>query len=282
MKISPGDSIPRNSINTEQVEKPEEKQPTQQNSLPTEDVRAHQRAGDRNMQNLLFSQAVKVDSLKTPPKSSTSGSQAISNQHYVTAPIKELTQEEADSALEIFKQNLISWEPDSDLKKEEVGHGHQAQETSTTTPEKDRWIERLRQTHHLIDHMRDTDYPDSTFLAYYVKNQPVGMLIMEEQPQNLFITAIVTHPGSEGAGGALIEAAVNTSVKRGKDGKLELYPENENARKAYEALGFCKLRSNMTLDPDKSDKWCRQDDGQWRIQKHQDMKYLVDFGGGDS
>jgi hypothetical protein len=92
-----------------------------------------------------------------------------------------------------------------------------------------------------------------------------------------YIDALVTHPGSAGAGGALIEQAVNTSVEWGNDGMLKLAPVNGNAKKAYEAFGFVNSGKAMTLDPVDNDKWCQQD-GQWRLQKYQDKKYLAGFG----
>lgn len=58
---------------------------------------------------------------------------------------------------------------------------------------------------------------------------------------------------------------------------LKLAPVNGNAQKAYEAFGFVNSGKAMTLDPVDNDKWCQQD-GQWRLQKYQDKKYLAGFG----
>jgi hypothetical protein len=104
-------------------------------------------------------------------------------------------------------------------------------------------------------------------------------MILDNSREIPYVTHLVTHPGSVGAGGALIEQAINKSVEWGKEGRLELTRFNSNAEQVYESLGFVKSGLAMKLDPGgNNDKWSRQDDGEWRLKKHQGKKYIDGFG----
>ena len=92
------------------------------------------------------------------------------------------------------------------------------------------------------------------------------------------LAGLLTHPGSEMAGGILIERAVQTSDMWGRKGKLHLHARDEDAREAYRCLGFeGKTHTNdmdMALDPEKKpDIWSRLD-SKWRLKKHHGMKYI--------
>jgi hypothetical protein len=205
---------------------------------------------------------------------STQGLESASNlQCSSDAPIRKLTPEEIPLVIDAFQKNLKQWEPGFQLQP--IENQMDIDEPDQRTPE-ETWFDRLQDTHNLLRGIQEADYSDDTVLAYYVGDQPIGVLVMSDRSIP-YIDALVTHPGSAGAGGALIEQAVNTSVEWGNDGMLKLAPVNGNAQKAYEAFGFVNSGKAMTLDPVDNDKWCQQD-GQWRLQKYQDKKYLAGFG----
>ena len=129
--------------------------------------------------------------------------------------------------------------------------------------------------------------PDATNVAYVVNGQPVALMSLSRpngflsgKPRAyLEIHALASHPGTEGAGGALVEHAVNASKQAGLQGKVRLQALH-SAIPAYQAMGFkrCLLRDGwMELDPAKSHKWIQQD-GQWRLAKHAAKGYVAAIG----
>ena len=105
-----------------------------------------------------------------------------------------------------------------------------------------------------------------TQLLYSVDQVPVGALTMLHRDETMnvpYVEIFVTHPGSSGAGAALLERAVKKSMEVGGLGQLMLSPTNSSIP-AYEALGFTKTVDAMFLDPAKSEKWQLFDDA-WRL-----------------
>lgn len=70
---------------------------------------------------------------------------------------------------------------------------------------------------------------------------------------------LVTHPGSIGCGGVLVAHAVQQSRAWNAGGKICLLAEDEDAEKAYLALGFVRSgradEPHLYLDQVTSDKW---------------------------
>ncbi|WP_282078275.1 hypothetical protein [Epibacterium ulvae] len=136
----------------------------------------------------------------------------------------------------------------------------------------------------------DDDYVSEVY-AYLVNDEPVGLMVGEQRETSYYIADIVSDPYARGAGTALIERAVDVSVKE-TDGVLELWALDENVVPQYQSLGFeleddtrnekGKLKDlNMTLQPEASDKWIRSDDGdqiQYKYAKNADDRYLTGFG----
>jgi hypothetical protein len=125
--------------------------------------------------------------------------------------------------------------------------------------------------------MVKTKFSGEYFIAYYIDGQPIGVLAMSDYILP-YINDLVTHPGSDGAGGILIECAVQKSVEWGKNGVLELYALDEDAREAYKALGFAGQKGpddqEMTLDPSKKESiWCNLD-GRWQIKKYVGKQFV--------
>jgi hypothetical protein len=69
--------------------------------------------------------------------------------------------------------------------------------------------------------------------------KPVGVMRSDLLTDgSVHINGIVTHPGTKGVGGALIEGAVNSSVKNGGSGMVHLQYLDQASREAYSKLGF--------------------------------------------
>ncbi|WP_305728060.1 hypothetical protein [Bradyrhizobium sp. WSM1743] len=72
----------------------------------------------------------------------------------------------------------------------------------------------------------------------------------------------VVHPLVENAGDILLEHQLRLD---GKQPLLNLRPANSEARARAAKMGFVEVDAdNMVLDPDKSDKWVRNSDGEWQ------------------
>jgi hypothetical protein len=113
------------------------------------------------------------------------------------------------------------------------------------------------------------------FFAYMLHGRPVGlMLISDRNAFRLCIEYLVTHPGSVGGGGILIEHAVNLSEQAGYKGRVELESLTIASTAAYTALGFAKVAGShmRALDPSEcQEKWVKVGE-QWRLKKYRDRK----------
>ncbi len=87
-----------------------------------------------------------------------------------------------------------------------------------------------------------------------------GMMVLNPSQSNdmVLIGAIVTQPGVDRTGTAMIKEAIRYAREHGRSGKLGLTPLCEDSAKAFEALGFkrdSRLPSLMVLDPAKDPRW---------------------------
>jgi hypothetical protein len=110
--------------------------------------------------------------------------------------------------------------------------------------------------------------------AYVVAGRTIGVMAMSGLDETTpCIEILVTHPGSAGCGGILVEYAVNLSKDAGYGGCLELFAMPRSVA-AYLALGFvmteaCGDGGLMKLDPAKSGgKWVKLDNSEWRLTKY--------------
>lgn len=118
--------------------------------------------------------------------------------------------------------------------------------------------------------------PDEHNLGYFVGGRLDGVITLSQVGEHFEVSTIATHPGSTGAGGALMEQAATLAEQSGHQGRLKLVPL-QGSIKAYEALGFkpTGVEDYMQLDPRTSpDVWALQD-GKWRLRKHQTETYLT-------
>jgi predicted Fe-S protein YdhL (DUF1289 family) len=105
------------------------------------------------------------------------------------------------------------------------------------------------------------------YFAYMLPGIPAGLMVTSERRgQSLIkIKSLATHPGTQGAGGILVEHAVNLSEKAGYKGCLEL---NEYAAPEGEAWGFGETEDfQIQLVPGESSKWVKVGQ-EWRLTKH--------------
>jgi hypothetical protein len=119
--------------------------------------------------------------------------------------------------------------------------------------------------------------PGTTTIGCFFEREPKGLAAIsipedvpiEDADAAVWVDYIATHPMSSGAGGALIEQAVNMSAEAGFEGRLRLMSTSA-AKEAYKALGFEFDTSGfMTLRPtSKQDVWILLDDI-WRLRKYQ-------------
>jgi hypothetical protein len=124
----------------------------------------------------------------------------------------------------------------------------------------ERWNLRIKATVDLVEDMCNVGEGDNDhlYIEYRVSGGPVGLMVMSNANTlgHCSISLLVTHPGSDNAGGVLIEFAVKQAVDWGFNGKITLYPNDDECMRAYEALGF-DYQGSMFLDPSKSGKWTK-------------------------
>jgi hypothetical protein len=137
-----------------------------------------------------------------------------------------------------------------------------------------KWNTRVKSTRRILKITEAGDYN----LIYTVLGTVVGIICLDIR-QPTYVSRLVTHPGTENAGGILVEAAVAYSQTHGQEGykgKLELQSFNDESTAAYKAMGFVTTHGDhMELDPANSDLWERGTDGSWKLKKYADKKYYV-------
>jgi GNAT superfamily N-acetyltransferase len=137
----------------------------------------------------------------------------------------------------------------------------------------------LIQTQDVLDLLADGEHlnrRDTSVFGCVDEDKPVGMMALRqietEQPDDPreppIIEVLVTIPDSKGAGKSLVERAVNISASWGTGGRLRLEPKNDEAKKAFQAMGFVDSDGYMELDPASSSKWWRKDE-KWQIRRHE-------------
>ncbi|HEX7908069.1 MAG TPA: GNAT family N-acetyltransferase [Paraburkholderia sp.] len=203
----------------------------------------------------------------------TQNSKATLNLRWVTEPpIRQLTKEETGFAINQLKGNLTGWDT---VKDAHLGTVDVTDWQDPKRTQEERWNQRISSTNSMLK----KDFSDETNFGYFVDGQPIGIMTIDDigSDNSFYICDLVTHPGSGEAGGILIEHAAQWSDSHGGSGKLELWALDEDALRAYLALGFKsipqKATNSMMLDPGQTASWCKLD-GKWRIAKHIGKKYI--------
>ncbi|MGS0741327.1 hypothetical protein ACVBEF_05785 [Glaciimonas sp. GG7] len=179
------------------------------------------------------------------------------------SPVNDLSKKNND----LFKQvNEDDFLKAADLMEQDI-EKHWKPESNVET----QWSDRIGATRGMINASRTTvsekDYDHLCILNF--DNSPIGLMVLKEIDFGggpvTHIKEIITHPGTQQAGGLLIEHTVNFSETNGNHGKVSLTPIH-TAIDAYTALGFKEEFIMMELDPTESDKWTRSDvTGQWEL-----------------
>ncbi|MGY3473319.1 Effector protein NopP [Bradyrhizobium ottawaense] len=140
------------------------------------------------------------------------------------------------------------------------------------------------------DYASTRDSENARYFSYQLGNKSVGLLRMEggdsmtefdvKKWQELFpgrpgttstVDLQVVHPLVENAGDILLEHQLRMDGERPL---LNLRPANPEARARAAKMGFVEVDDdNMVLDPEKSDKWVRNSDGEWQ-RKGTAARYL--------
>jgi hypothetical protein len=201
-----------------------------------------------------------------------------SERHYQSGdvpPIRELSFEEANAAIQIMSDNMKGWDYiPQPVGSERINHIDQRdwRPDGTKRTVQERWNSRIMDTKNTLI---PPDSDATKIFAYYVDNVPVGIMAMEcSNPPE--ILQLVTHPGSEGVGGSLLEQAVKQSLEWGDDGSVSLVPVTEDARHVYETWGFSATGEwSITLNPAESQgKFVQGEDGQWKLKSHFGEGYI--------
>ncbi len=125
---------------------------------------------------------------------------------------------------------------------------------------------------------------DVEAFIYRFDGQPIGVLCLSDRDDCVEIECMATDPLSDGAGGALIEAAVRYSEQNGHRGVVRLRVPEAAASAAYVRYGFSHDadevqtgEAKMTLRPARSADWVEREDG-WTIVRHDGKTYATGFG----
>ena len=188
-------------------------------------------------------------------------------------PIVLLQESEIPVRLQILKNNMKGWDPVAVPDNPGLDDIDQRDWKNPKRSQQERWNDRIDATNRMLDF----DFETHHVVEYRFASGPIGiMALIDVDPVS--IADIVTHPGSDQAGGILIEYAVQKSEEWGKHGRLKLYALTDDAQKAYEQLGFVVTTgSNMTLDPKLcANIWTMVGGVQWRLTKYQNTtSYLT-------
>jgi hypothetical protein len=114
--------------------------------------------------------------------------------------------------------------------------------------------------------------PTRPVFQYVICGQPVALLQLELRDDVVEIKNLATHPGTSGAGGIMVEYALNMVTHYNNHGQnfepgmLYLESFTPDSAAAYTALGFVagQPAREMLLDANKSGLWA-QVSGQWRL-----------------
>lgn len=183
-----------------------------------------------------------------------------------TPPISEINPKKAIELINEMSEDLKTWViPKNSTGLTELGNA---------------WNDRIERSKNIMGYMKfaiescPSEIYNIKIFQYNIDDKAVGIMMMD----NNHIDYIVTHIGSNSMGGALIEQAVKYSCELGYDGRVNLYALKTGID-SYRALGFIhgdeKGSSEMTLDPNKSDLWKKDSNGEWRLAKYIDKGYVV-------
>ncbi|MGI4847392.1 MAG: GNAT family N-acetyltransferase [Janthinobacterium lividum] len=206
-----------------------------------------------------------------------SGDSAELNLHkQLESPVVQLSKEEAVSAIKAMSPEAWQWNLAPTPFPPTSGDVNKNDSQSPKRTDQQIWNHRIMEVRgYLMIMFQNSKNYDA--MSYRVDGKTVGVLLYAISAKALYIGYLVTHPGTEGAGGALIEAAVNLSRDLGKKGRVHLMVENQDAYKIYQHFGFRAEANglNMTLDPEDSDgTWTEVSNNKLALSRHAGKHYI--------
>jgi hypothetical protein len=135
-----------------------------------------------------------------------------------------------------------------------------------------KWSERIKQTHAVLDFGFSPFNSEKTVICYsgqsLAKAKPIGMIgfSVAGTKECVLIPAIVALPGARDVGTKLVEAAASYAEEKGLHGRLVLWPMSEDAEHAFKAMGFVQTGVILSLHPESSTKWHKDEQG-WHFKK---------------
>lgn len=189
---------------------------------------------------------------------------------HVNPPIVVLAEDKVAERVARLKENMKGWDevevPDVPGPGDIDRHDWKAPKRT----QQERWNDRINSTQLMLG----VNFSSELVVEYRVAGEPVGIMALAKNVNSrAYVGDLVTHPGSEQAGGILMEYAVRQSQSWGTAGKLELYALNDEALVAYQALGFrpkAAASKEMTLTPaDCPGLWAKVGGTTWTLVKYQ-------------
>jgi hypothetical protein len=190
---------------------------------------------------------------------------------WITDPPIFVLNTSTEIALEVatLKKNLGGWDGVAVPSSPAASDIDRRDWKSPKRTQQERWNVRMHNTKHFPWYAIGGDL----VVVYRVAGAPIGLMAMSKILDPPYVCGLVTHPGSENAGGTLLEYAVQKSDEWGKGGKIQLAPDNDECKEAYKHLGF-EGGFMMTLDPaSRRDIWSKPGD-KWLLTKFIGMKYV--------
>ncbi len=145
---------------------------------------------------------------------------------------------------------------------------------------------RIVNTDHIAGLIEKKGPQKGASFEYRLAGEPLALMTVNFQTYDYVeIIYLVAHPGTENAGGIMVEYLLNLIERLNDDHGFGLVPNmvkleslNEDATAAYEALGFTVTKAgmypDMQLDADASDKWERVGE-KWRLKKYKLQRFLA-------
>lgn len=175
-----------------------------------------------------------------------------------------------------FKKKIDNWFKEVKLESNKTDEEFFSRDLKSLSLESS---EREEDSNEVLDCLLSYNYQAaSLIIAKHTRTDSVvGLMRYEKSTDHkpLTIESLVTHPGTSGLGGLLLEKALTDSKNRknGMDMVDLVTWKGSQAVKKYECLGLMKPENTspfsrmirMTLDPVKSKRWALVD-GCWKIQ----------------
>lgn len=161
------------------------------------------------------------------------------------------------------------------IKKYDKGEYETYDDNDNLIEDVDNWNDRVKNAKAILRSIADSSKNQKYEynLVYRVLGWPLGILCADDD-NPVHIYWLVAHPGTDNAGGTLLELAADWSESRHKGGRLDLYSYDRKSTVAYKAMGFIKedgkydSGGRMTLDPrSATDTWVKAG-ANWKLRKY--------------